>query len=152
VSTSADKARLFDLLLELPRPYELVLFSLAIYPGSALAEELLRRGLITAEDIEGRATKVFDQFRVDLSFPRTAEDRFWTGLTVLVSKDFVPRRLLRRMSRSPRLARHPDAVVALAYGANVVKIGTMGAGLVLRGEMSWGVVRRWLSFRSLVTF
>ena len=71
---------------------------------------------------------------------------------VLVSKDFVPKRLLRRMAHSRRLAAHPDAVVAMAYGANLVKIGVMGVDLVRRGEMSWGVVRRWLSLKSLVTF
>lgn len=152
VSTEEDKSRLFDLLMQLPRPYEMVLFSLAIYPGSALAEELLRRGLITEADIEGQATKVFDQFRVDLSYARTESDRFWTGLVVLVSKNFVPKRLLRRMSRSRRLAAHPDVVIAMAYGANVVKIGVMGVDLVRKGEMSWGVVRRWLSLKSLVTF
>ncbi len=152
VSNDDDKSELFDLLLQLPRPYEMVLFSLAIYPGSALAEELLRRGLIGESDIEGQATKVFDQFRVDLSYPRSPSDRFWTGLVVLVSKDFVPKRLLRRMAHSRRLAAHPDAVVAMAYGANLVKIGVMGVDLVRRGEMSWGVVRRWLSLKSLVTF
>jgi len=152
VSDSADKGQLLDLLLRLPRPFEMVLFSLAVYPGSSLAEDLLGRGLITEDEIEGPATKVFEQFRVDLSFTRTPEDRFWTSLVVLVSKDFVPKRWIRRLARSRSLSRHPGAIVAMAYGANVVKLGGMAADLAVRGELSFGVVRRWLSLRSLVTF
>jgi len=152
VSTSADKRALFDLLLRIDRPYELVLFSLTVYPGSAIAEELKRRALITDADIEGRQTKVFRQFRVDLSYPRPPEDRFWTALHVMVSKSFIPKALLRAFARSARLARHPAPLTALAYAANVIKVGAMGFGLLVRGELTWAVLRRWLHPRNLVTF
>ncbi len=152
VSTTEDKRALFDLLLQLPRPYELVLFSLAIYPRSALATELLERGVIGPDEIEGPATKVFRQFRVDLGFDRPAEDRFWTALAVLVSKDFVPRELLRRLAERDDLRRHPASLQALAYGANVAKIGQMALELTARGELSWALIRRWASLRALVTF
>ncbi len=152
VSTSADKRALFDLLLRIDRPYELVLFSLTVYPGSAIAEELKKRGLITDAEVEGRQSKVFRQFRVDLSYPRPAEDRFWTALHVMVSKSFIPKPLLRAFAASGRLARHPAPLTALAYAANVVKVGAMGFGLLVRGELTWAVLRRWLHPRNLVTF
>lgn len=151
VSTADDKRQLFDLLLQLPRPYEMVLFSLTVYPGSRLAEELKKRGAITDADIEGQATKVFKQFRVDLAYPRGPEDRFWTSLVVMVSKDFMPKGFLRRLARSRWLPRHPWPAVALAYCSNMLKMAFMGFTLLLRGEMSWAIVRRWLSFKP-VTF
>ncbi len=152
VSTVADKEQLFRLLLQIPRPYEMILFSLTVYPGSKIAEKLLAMGLIEPRDIEGRATKVFRQFRVDLSFPRPAEDQFWTALTVLVSKDFIPKGLLRQLADSSALRRNPAPLTAFAYSANVAKLGIMGVQLTLRGEMSWAIIRRWLSFKSLVTY
>lgn len=152
VSTAEDKRRLFDLLLKIPRPYEMILFSLTVYPGSALGKDLRQRGLIQAQDVEGPATKVFTQFRVDLSYPRSREDRFWTALIVLVSKDFVPKALLRRMARSRILARWPGPLMAFAFTANVAKLGLMALQLIVRGELSWAIVRRWLSLKSLVTY
>jgi anaerobic magnesium-protoporphyrin IX monomethyl ester cyclase len=152
VSTSEDKRKLFDLLLKLQRPYELVLFSLTVYPASALADDLKRRQLITDDDIEGPQTKVFSQFRVDLSYPRPVEDQFWTALTVLVSKEFVPKGLLRRLASSKYFAAHPRPLTVMAYVANLIKLGIMGLGLAARGELSWAVFRRWVGFKSLVTY
>ena len=152
VSTARDKERLFELLMKIPRPYEMILFSLTIYPGSRLADILEERGLLSPEAVEGPATKVFRQFRVDLSFSRTPEDRFWTALIVMVSKNFVPKSLLRELSKSQTLRRHPEALTALAFGTNVVKLGIMGLDLVARGEISAATVRRWLHFKSLVTY
>jgi len=152
VSTPGDKRRLFELLLQLPRPYEMVLFSLTVYPGSALSEDLKRRGLLRDEDIEGPATKVFRQFRVDLGYARPPVDRFWTALIVMVSKDFVPKPFLRRMAASRLLQRHPGPVVALAFAANVLKLGLMAVQLLRRGELSWAVVRRGMSCKSRGTY
>ena len=152
VSTSEDKRELIDLLLQLPRPYEMVLFSLAIYPGSAIAKRLMADGLILEDEVEGRATKVFRQFRVDLSYDRPPEDRFWSALVVLVSKDFVPKDVIRRMADNAFLRKHPEPVVSLAFGANVVKLGLMGMDLLKRRELTWAVARRWLSLKALVTY
>ena len=152
VSTAADKERLFELLLKLPRPYEMILFSLTVYPGSKLADILAALGLLTPEAIEGPGTKAFRQFRVDLSYTRSAEDRFWTALIVLLSKDFIPKAMLRELARSRALRRHPEPLTALAFGANVAKLGIMGVGLLRRGELSAATVRRWLHFKSLVTY
>jgi len=152
VSTAEDKERLFELLLRLPRPYEIILFSLTVYPGSRLADILSERDLLKPEAVEGPATKVFRQFRVDLSYARTAEDRFWTALIVMVSKDFIPKSLLRELARSHTLRRHPEPLTALAFGTNVVKLGVMGVGLLRRGELSVATTRRWLHYKSLVTY
>ena len=100
MATEETKRKLFDLLLEIPRPYDLYLFSLTIYPKSAVEEQLKKLGLITDADVEGAATKIFSQYRVDLAFPRSPDDLFWTSLIVMVSKRFIPRSLLRTLSRS----------------------------------------------------
>jgi len=39
----------------------------------------------------------------------------------------------------------------MAYITNMLKMAMMGMTLLIRGEMSWAIVRRWLSFKP-VTF
>ncbi len=151
VATEEDRRRLFDLLLQIPRPYELYLFSLTLYPGTDLTTRFLKEGLATADDVEGRAKKVFTQFRVDLSYPRPREETFWIALLVLVSKDFVPKPLLKRLSRSEHARRHVGVLVAAAQAANLIKMSTIAMEMVLKGEMSVALLRRWLNLRSLIT-
>ncbi len=151
VTTEEDRRRLFDLLLKIPRPYELYLFSLTLYPGTDLTTRLLKEGLATIDDVEGKARKVFSQFRVDLSYPRSRDETFWIALLVLVSKDFVPRPLLRRIARSKRARRHLGLLVAAAQAANVAKMSAIAMEMLLKGELSASLLRRWLNPRSLIT-
>jgi len=151
LSTTEDKEWLFRLLLSLPRPIEVYLFSMTVYPRTELARKLMAEGLMTERDIEGEAQKTFRQYRVDLSYPRPAEDRFWAALIVLVSKSFIPKGLLFWLSRRLWLRRHPLPLVAFAQVANVAKMGWVAARMVSRGEMTTTLIRRWLHLRSLIT-
>lgn len=150
-STSTDKEDLFQLLLRIPRPYELYLFSLTLYPHSDLTEKLLVEGKIQEQEMSTAYQKIFHQWRVDLSYPRAAEDRFWLSLIVLISKNFIPLSLVRRFSRSRYLRRHPVPLVAFAQTINLVKMGLIGFRMLVHGEMSWALIRQWVNPRSLIT-
>ena len=151
VATEETKRKLFDLLLELPRPFDLYLFSLTIYPKSAVEEQLKKLGLITDADVEGVATKIFSQYRVDLAFPRSPDDLFWTSLIVMVSKGFIPKRLLRFLSNSRFLRKHPRLLAGAAQLANIIKMGLLVLDLIRRREMTWLLIKRWLNPKSLIT-
>ncbi len=151
VATSEDKQALFELVSSFPRPYDLYLFSMTIFPESALARRLLKLGYITPRDIEGMNTRTFYQHRVDLNYPRPAEDRFWIALMVLLSKSFVPLPLIKALSKSEKLKRNPEPLVKFAQAANFVKMGTLAARLVLKGEMTPTLVHRWLNLDSVIT-
>ncbi len=145
VSTTDDKLELFELLLGIPRPYNLFLFSMTVFPKSPLAEQLLAEGLIREDDVEGRATKIFSQWRIALNFQRAPEDTFWAALFVLAPKRAVPRRVLRRLSRSRQLRKDPRPLVAAAQAINTVKMPFMALDMLRRGEVDSRVIRRWLS-------
>ncbi len=151
VATSEDKKALFDLVSSFPRPYDLYLFSLTVFPESALAKRLLKLGYITPRDIEGVNTRTFYQHRVDLSFPRPPEDKFWLALFVLLSKSFIPLSLIKALSRSEHLKKHPEPLVKFAQAANLVKMGMLAGKLVLQGEMTPTLIHRWLNLDTLIT-
>ena len=121
-STSADKEQLFDFLLSFPRPFELYLFSIVVFPHTALATRLVEQKLITPKDIEGENTKTFQQMRVSLNWPRPPEDTFWCCMLVLVTKGFLPKSFLHWLSRVEFLRRHPRPLVWFAQACNMIKM------------------------------
>ena len=152
VSTTEDKRRLFEMVADFPRPYDLYLFSMTVFPSSELDQKLMDTGVISEWDIEGTNTRTFYQHRINLRYPRPVEDTFWIALCVLLSKGFVPRSTLRRLSKSEFLKRHPWPLIQLAQGANYAKMGGIAAKMAVDGEMTRTLMRRWMSFdRSITT-
>lgn len=147
LSSRADKQAMLDLLLQLPRPYNLFLYSLVVFPKSFTATTLLAAGVITEDDVEGRATKSFEQFRLSLSYPRSAEDTFYASLISMASKAFIPRAAVRALARSETLREHPTPVRYGAEVANAVKLGTVAYKMLRRGELSVFKLAEYASFR-----
>lgn len=150
-STEEDKDQLFHMLMELERPVELYLFGLTIYPNTHLARRLLREGRITEDDIEGVNTHAFEQFRVDLNYPRPKADKRWLALIVLCNKPFIPKEFIWKLYRNESFKENPEPLVAMAQAANLVRMGFFAGGMALRGEMTPLLLKRWVNPRSLVT-
>ncbi len=127
----ADNEKLAEFLLTLPRPFHLFLYSLTVFPGTALCTALLEKGLITPDQVEGRAAKSFRQFRLSFGYPRPREELFIACIISLASKSFLPRLLIRRLLRSRFLKRHPLALRVFAEACNYLKL----AGILVR--MLW---------------
>ena len=152
VSTEADKRSLFEMISTFPHPYDLYLFSMTVFPGSELNKKLIENGLISEYDIDGfDNTRVFYQHRVNLSYPRPVEDTFYIALTQMLSKPFVPRSMLRALSRSDFLKKHPWPVIQMANAANMAKMGALAGEMALDGEMTKTLLRRWLSMERIIT-
>ena len=150
-STEEDKDELFHLLMDLERPFELYLFGLTIYPNTHLARRLLREGLITEDDIEGANTHAFEQFRVDLSYPRPKADMRWLALIVLANKSFMPKSVIWKLYHSERFKEDPTPLVHFAQAVNLVKMAGVAGQMTLRGEMTPLLLKRWVNPQSLVT-
>ena len=150
-STEQDKDELFQMLMSLERPFELYLFGLTIYPRTHLARTLLREGVITEDDIEGVNTHAFEQFRVDLGYPRSAEDRRWLGLIVLMNKGVLPKSFIWKLYNSQRFKDNPDTLIAFAQVVNLFKMAHVASQMTLRGEMTPLLLKRWVNPKSLVT-
>jgi radical SAM superfamily enzyme YgiQ (UPF0313 family) len=143
-STVDDKRQLLDLLLALPRPYDLYAFSLNHWPGAERTRHLLQGGAISPREVEGENDKAVRQFLADFAFPRPAVDRFFLALYELANKRLVPPVTVRRLAASSRLAAWPAPLVLAAKAVNLAKLAATAAGMVWRRELSWNGVRRWL--------
>lgn len=148
--TSLEKRQLFELLTKLPRPYDLYLFSLSYWPQTDITIKYLADGTITPDQVEGRNDKCLKQFRVSLSWPRSAEDTFWYSLYTLLSKP-VPLSFVKWLSKSQFLQRHPIPVRCLAQALNFAKLAALAWQMLVRGELTWDIICRWVNIKSLPT-
>lgn len=148
--TSSEKRQLFELLTKLPRPYDLYLFSLSYWPQTDITEHYLADGTITPDQVEGRNNKCLKQFRVSLSWPRSAEDTFWYSLYTLLSKP-IPLGFIKWLANSNFLRRHPAPIRYLAQALNLAKLALLAWQMLWRGELTWDTVCRWVNLKSLPT-
>jgi radical SAM superfamily enzyme YgiQ (UPF0313 family) len=150
-ASEADQRAMADLLLELPRPFKLYLYSLTHFPGTELTERLLSEGLITPGDVEGKATKAWRQFRVDASWPRSARDRFYLSIYLLASKDFIPKKLIRALLGSRYLRTRPGALFAFANAANALRMIHVAWEMMMRGELTLFKIRQYGNLRKMIS-
>lgn len=103
--TDDDRLATIKLIAQLPRPFQLSLFSLAMFPGTKLTDRALRQGVIGLEDLECMSEKGYELYSGCLDLWR--EDKFllWDVLYFLAARG-VPARLLLRLSRNRFLATH----------------------------------------------
>ena len=148
--TSPEKRQLFELLTQLPRPYDLYLFSLSYWPQTDITANYLADGTITPDQVEGRNDKCLKQFRVSLSWPRNTDDTFWYSIYTLLSKP-VPLGIIKRMAASEFLRCHPAPVRYLAQALNLAKLANLAWQMLLHGELTWETICRWVNFKSLPT-
>jgi anaerobic magnesium-protoporphyrin IX monomethyl ester cyclase len=143
-STLDEQLALLEVLLALPRPYDLLIYSLCHWPGTARTRALIAEGTITDADVEGGTDKVLRQFNADFSVDRKPAERLMLALYMLSNKRLVLRPAVRWAAHNGYLRSHPDAVVAAAQAANIAKLAVRGLGALRRGELSLHTVRQWL--------
>ncbi len=151
LSNEEDRETLFELLTRMPRPFELYLFSLTVFPNTTLASKLLQDGIISEKDVEGAGQKTFKQMRVSLNYPRPPNETFWVSMLVLISKNFIPLWLLKSLAKNKFLMRHPLPLVMFAQVSNVVKMIMVVLRMIARQEFTFTLLRRWTNIRSLIT-
>jgi radical SAM superfamily enzyme YgiQ (UPF0313 family) len=151
VSTDGDRRTLFEMISKFPRPYDLYLFSMTVFPGSELNHKLIESGVISEYDIEGVNTRVFYQHRVNLEYPRPVQETFWITLIQMLSKDFIPRPMLEELAKSEFLKKHPWPLIKMAHTANYMKMGTTALKMARDGEMTPTLWRRWGSMDRVIT-
>jgi len=114
----------FELVMRLPRPVSVGLHSLIFLPHTALTERALREGAIRPEQVALRDKALSERFesflwkyRLEMRDRRAA---FWHSLIYLASMPFMPRRLLRLVSRMRLLLQlYPQPLMAAAQVARL---------------------------------
>jgi radical SAM superfamily enzyme YgiQ (UPF0313 family) len=144
--TKADLDESIELLLSIPRPYNLRVFSLTHLPRTSLTERFLADGVIKKNEVEGYSQKAMAQWRMTLNYKRSPENVFWNSIVVLLPKGFIPKRLIRYLYWSSLFRRHPNWLSALATLANMIKTSLYGARMIFQGRIGWSYIRtQWKS-------
>ncbi len=151
LSNLEDKESLFNFLMLLPRPFRLYLYSLTLFPKTALTDRLLEMGLVTEDYIEGENTKSFRQFRASFDYPRRKEDLFYLCILSLISKRFIPKKLIYSIHSIRFFRYHPYPLKIFSYACNFVKISGMALVMLLRGELSLLKLKEYGNPRLLLT-
>ncbi len=141
----AEKAELLELLLSLPRPFDLHIYSLCHWPGTTRTLQLLASGTVLPADVEGANSKALHQFNADFTHPRPPGDTLLLALYMLSNKSGFPRALVRRMAASRYLHDHPAMAVATARAVNAGKLVARGTTALVRGELSLLQLKQWMA-------
>ncbi|MDZ7761317.1 MAG: cobalamin-dependent protein [Desulfovermiculus sp.] len=132
----SDKQLNLHMLLELPRPYILNIWSLYYLPQTALTRRALAEGIIDQSDVVGRSESDYQYFTASLGQARPVSDRFWVAMYMLASKPFLPVSFVRLLSKVPGLKRHPQPLMLLARISSIVRLFTDGLKLILSGRLN----------------
>lgn len=136
MENTEDKHEHLTLLLSLPKPFEINMFSLTFFPNTELTSMALEQKIISEEDVEGDGRKVFSRWAVYLDHPRSASEEFWIAMTGFTGKRWIPNSLIRRMSRSGFLRRHTRLLLMLLRVNVLIWWGARLFTLLRSGQLS----------------
>ncbi len=151
-ATEEMKLETAEMLLELPLPYSIYFYSLNFFPGTALTNQMLADGVIGPDEVEGRAHKSWEQFRVSMDYPRSNEEKFYLAIYCLASKSFVPRSFIRKLlDERDHWKENVEPIFYLAWAANYARMFTVAMRYFRRGELTWFKVKQYGSLRKLIS-
>ena len=110
LETEADHRETFELLLRLPRPYDLHMHTLTHFPDTELTNRLLAGGHITPGDIEDQKKESYERWTPMLDLRRPQNSLYWDCLYYLASKKQIPLSIVRWAARNRLLKRFPVAM------------------------------------------
>ncbi len=141
--TIEDKRQSLDLLLSFPRPFMVYFYSLIHFPKTKMTQLALEKKFITEDDVEDKKGKVFDQFQVTFSYKRDKEELFWICLFSLSGKSFIPKSLIRGLSRVRLLSTNPALLVILTTISNYIRVIGIGLERLFSGELTYAMFKRY---------
>ncbi len=139
-----DKEETLNLLLQIPKPFNLSLYSLIYFPKTGLTEMALKQGLITQDDIEDRRQRVLSQFRVTLEYKRDKWDTAWIALAYLSGTPLIPKSLVAFLSHRRLLRIYPQALVMLVQITKVVAWIQKGIIMAVSGQITSSLIKRFM--------
>lgn len=138
--TDEDRRESLEFFLSLPKPYEVLFYSLIWFPKVDLTVRALQEGIITRDDVEDRSKKTFEQFVATLDWDgRTPKQMFWIALYYMAARGVYSADFIRWLSKQEWLIRFPQITRYLHWQQNrviQVKKGFKALGWLATGKMS----------------
>jgi len=139
LETEKDRSKTLNLLLKLPRPFEVYHATLTHFPETELTRLLLEKGLISESDVEDLKQKGFDRWSLTLDLHRDRENLFWENLYFLANKKHVPKWFVVLLSHCRLLKRNPTPLTMfLRRLAHHLRTGTRSDLLLENSKIMLG--------------
>lgn len=113
LETDEDRRETFNLLLKLPRPFELHTHTLTYFPETKFTKLLLGKGMIAEGDVEDQKQESYERWTPTLDLKRNKENLFWDNLYYLTQKSKVPQKFIIWLSHRSFLKKHPKSLTLL---------------------------------------
>ncbi|MBI5145293.1 MAG: B12-binding domain-containing radical SAM protein [Candidatus Omnitrophica bacterium] len=102
-----DRMETLQLLLKLPRPFQLHTHSLTYFPETELTKLALENGLISINDVEDKKQQSLHRWTTTLDYSRNEDNLFWDNLYYMAKKRYFPKGLILKLSQNKFLKKHP---------------------------------------------
>ncbi|NQU18528.1 B12-binding domain-containing radical SAM protein [bacterium] len=113
--TEQDQDNNVDLLLNLPRPYRIVIYSLCYFPQTPLTKKALNEGLITMQDLEQNSSKALNNFYMFLPLSKNKRQLFWNCIKAMAVNQHFSKAIVLLCKRIGFFKKYPHLLVFLVY-------------------------------------
>lgn len=111
--TEEDHEACIDLLLSLPRPYNVIIFSMCYFPKTPMTEQFLESGVIQERDLETHTSKSISNFNMFLPLSRSRKDLFWNCVMAMAVANYFPEKFIKSCKKNKFFKRNPEIFCAL---------------------------------------
>ncbi len=143
-----DRGETLQLLLQLPRPFQLHTHALTYFPETELTALALEKKYIKESDVEDQKQQSLVRWTATLDFSRDKENIFWDSLYYMAKKSYFPKVLIVKLSKNNFLREHPKILAFIlktfTYDVHSASTGRFkifylvfnGFKMILNGELS----------------
>lgn len=102
-----DEDATLDVLLRLPHPYTIQIYSLSFFPKTPLTKKLIEDGYLRPQDQEQYTSKCVNNFFMFIQISKNKRNLYWNSLKAFAVHRFFPKRMVRFLRRRKFLRRFP---------------------------------------------
>lgn len=112
--TDEDQTTTTELLMQLPYPFQIHLYSLCWFPETPLTKKALNDGTIVVKDLEQYTSKALNNFHMYIPLSKTKRDFFWNCIKAMAVNRIFPDFLIRFCRKNKFFRKYPKVLFLLA--------------------------------------
>ena len=151
LTTDEEKEELFLFLLSLKSKFNLFIYSLNFFPKTEITKDFLNKGFITEKDIEANNNKCFKQFRASFDYKRKDKDLFYFCMLIMVSKNFIPKFIKKRIFYSEFFKKNIKITVFITKILNLFTMSFIFFKMLFAGQISMIKLKEYGNLKKLIT-
>ena len=119
-----DKMESVNLFMEIPRGYQLNMYSMVFFPDTDLTKTAMARGIVTEEQLDGANRSSITNWGGGWQSAITKEDRFVDSLIFLLARTNLDKKIIKKFSKSKFLMKHPQVLISFANALDFYQVNS----------------------------